>query len=1167
VKHEPTESFEQQLPTGEQHTKVHGSPSFPPTLESPNTSHRDSLSSKIPGYKFIKRLGRGGMGVVWLCQDVKAGRLVALKHLIRDEPTSNDRTRFTTEVQAMAKLKHPNIVPVYDVDEIDDRPYFTMEYCPCGALSEYLDRTPQPAKVAARIIEQLALGIGHAHENSIIHRDLKPGNVLVSSPLLGPLTDAESDSSMLHEVRQGIFQSGLSTNSIQLKLTDFGLAKNIDAIHQMTHTQVVFGSPSYMAPEQTSSARQSGPCADIWSLGVILYECITGSLPFVGAGQLELMDNIRSKEVVPPSEKVKCPRDLETICLKCLRKDPQDRFQSAQALAADLRAFQEERSISARPMSRYEKSAKWVKKNPSWAAMISMLVLTLLSGTSVSLYYAERSAKNAEVANQLAEMEKERSDELASALIDLSKEQEKTEGSLSQNRILLAEATFNGEGTAQRANELLDAIPEQMRGWEWGHLKRRYRGSIATLYGHSDSVTSVCFAPDGSRLVSGSLDTTIRVWDAKIGTSLLELRGHSGPVNSVRVSPDSSQVVSGSTDGTIRIWDLRSGVSLREIKGHADSVQSVDISPDGKRIISGSEDKTIRIWDLKTGQILDELKGHTEGVTETAFSPDGSLIVSGSRDMMIIIWDRKTGTKLTELKGESYAEMHFGLSPDGNFIVSCSFGAESDNGLIRIWDAKTRQMLNEFKGHSHRVTTTHISSDGLRIASGSVDNSIRIWDAKTTQRLLELKGHTNEVTTVCFSPDGGRIASGSKDHTIQIWDAKSGTNFIQLDGHNFGIRSVAISPDGNRIVSGSKGNTIVWSLATGHKLLEFDEAGESVNCVGYSPDGSLILTGSEGAIRIWDASSGRKLLNLEGPEFRVTSVSFSHDGNRFVTGSADKKVRIRDTNSGEKLLELTGHDDWLSCVQFSPQGDRIASGSWDLTIQLWETQTGRKLHQLKGHTHWVRTLSFSPDGTRIASGSEDKTIRVWDTGSGKSLFELKGHTKGVNSICFSPDGSRIMSGSSDNTIRVWDAHTGQSLIELRGHTDAVTSVCFSPDGSRLVSSSQDKNIRVWDSRTFQIKAESITSEVLNYRLCKSRCTPTWHRQQLEAAEKTKDVFAIGLQNYLLHKAIAEEHLEYQRWEQAFWWFVASAALKARATVIDWTVPPRKNDKSLELIDQ
>jgi WD40 repeat protein/serine/threonine protein kinase len=1161
VTHEPTESFEDQPLSGE-HTIEHVRQSLPATSEQLGRSARHSSSIEIPGYEFLKRLGKGGMGIVWLCKDVKAGRLVALKQSIRDELTANDRIRFTTEAQAMAKLNHPNIVSVYEVDEYDDRPYFTMEYCPGGALSDYLNRTPQPASVAAQIIEQLALGIQHAHENGIIHRDLKPGNVLVSSPLLGTPAEDDSGSSMLSEARQRLFQSVFSNNSVQLKLTDFGLAKNIDASQQMTRTQAVMGTPSYMAPEQASSARQAGASADIWSLGVMLYECITGSLPFVGAGQLELLDNIRSKDVVPPSEKVKCPKDLETICLKCLRKEPKDRYSSAQALANDVRAFQEERSISARPMSRLEKSSKWVKKNPSWAAMFAMFVVTLLSGTGVSLYYAERATKNAEVANQKTRDEQERSAELAKTVIDLEasrkvekEEKEKTEESLAQNRLLLAESTFNGTGTAERANELIDAIPERFRGWEWGYLKRKYQGGYAILFGHTSSVTSVSFSPDGSRIASASFfDKTVKIWDARTGLSLLELEGHADLVTSVSFSPDCSQVASGSWDNNVRIWDAKSGRSLLELKGHIGRVTSVSFSPDGSRIASGSDDKTVRIWDAKTGVSMLELKGHTGRVSSVSFSPDGSRIASGSWDNTVTIWDTKSGRGVLDLKGHTQSVNSVSFSPDGNRIAT-----GSDDKTVRIWDPKSSQSLLELKGHTGWVSSVSFSPDGSRIATGSGDNTVRIWDAKTGVSLLELKGHTDRVLSVSFSPDGSRIASASEDNTVGIWDAKSGQSMLELKGQTGRVLSVSFSPDGSRIASASEDNTVtIWDTKSGRGMLDLKGHTQSVNSVSFSPDGSRIASGShDQSVRIWDAKSGQSLLELKGHTQSVNSVSFSPKGSRIASGADDKAARIWDAKTGMSLLELMGHRESVTSVSFSPDGNRIASGSHDQTVRIWDAKTGQSLLELKGHSSSVTSVSFSPDGSRIASASFDKTVRIWDAKSGQSLLELKGYTGWATSLSFSPDGSRIATGSDDKTVRIWDVKSGQSLLELKGHTDWVTSVSFSPDGSQIASASFDKTERIWESRPLPKPDERLTLEELTYRRAMSRPDPIWHREQLELAKKHNDTFAANVQNYFFHKATAEEHLEYNRWDEATWWFVAAAALKPKQPVIDWSVPKEK----------
>jgi eukaryotic-like serine/threonine-protein kinase len=1155
VTHEPTKSFEDQPITGEQ-TKDHVSPSLPATAEHLGTSHRHTSASNIPGYEFIKRLGKGGMGIVWLCKDIKAGRLVALKQSIRDELSSNDRIRFTTEAQAMAKLKHPNIVSVYDVDEFEDRPYFTMEYCPGGALSDYLNRTPQPATIAAQIIEQLALGIQHAHENGIIHRDLKPGNVLVSSPLLGAPSDDDSGSSMLSEVRQRLFQSVFSSNSVQLKLTDFGLAKNIDASQQMTHTQAVMGTPSYMAPEQASSARQAGASADIWSLGVMLYECITGSLPFVGAGHLELLDNIRSKDVVPPSEKVKCPKDLETICLKCLRKDPKDRYHSAQALADDLRAFQEERSISARPMSRLEKSSKWVKKNPSWAAMITVFVMTLLGGTGVSLYYAEKATKNAEIANEFAMQEQERANQLTA-------EKEKTEETLAHNRIFFAETTFNGTGVAEQADVLIDSIPERFRNWEWGYLKRKYQGGYATLDGHTGSVTSVCFSPDGSQIASGSGDGSLRIWCAKTGQCLLKFKATEYCLFSICFSPDGSQIASGSDD-IIHILDAKTGLSLLELKGHKRPVYRLVYSPNGSRVISMSQDGTLRLWDAKSGKSLLVLNGYN---ALGGFTPDGTQFVAGAKDATLHLCDAKTGQSLRVLYGHTNELISVCFSPDGRRIAS-----GSGDGTLRIWETITGRSLMELKGHTGFVSDVCFSPDGMQITSGSEDATIRIWDATTGQSLMELKGHTNRVNSVCFSPNGCCIASGSEDKTIRFWDTKTGKSQLELKGYTGEVKSICFSPDGSRIVSGSEDNTIrLWNSKTGQSRMELNGAEGQVNSVCFSPDGNRIASGSDGnTVRIWDAMTGQSLLKLNGYEGRVQSVCFSPDGDRIATVVTlliaevlDRKIRIWDSRTGQSLLDLEGSAG-IANVCFSPDGTRIASGTDACKIRIWDSRTGQSLLELEGHTDVVTSVCFSPDGTRIASGAADKSIRIWNANTGQIQHVLKSITLQIGTrrqwdsfVSFSIDGSRIASGSTDGLIRIWDAKTGQSLLELKAHADGVNSIIFSPDGLHIASGSEDKTIRIWDSRPLPKPGEPLTSEEITFRRAMSRPDPIWHREQLESAKKANDNFAGGVQNHLFHKATAEQHLEYNRWDQATWWFVAAAALKPKPPVIDWSVPKEK----------
>ncbi|KIO07708.1 hypothetical protein M404DRAFT_136031, partial [Pisolithus tinctorius Marx 270] len=527
------------------------------------------------------------------------------------------------------------------------------------------------------------------------------------------------------------------------------------------------------------------------------------------------------------------------------------------------------------------------------------------------------------------------------------------------------------------------------------------------MEGHSGWVLSVGFSPDGKRIVSGSADKTLRIWDAERGVQIGgPLEGHTGGVKSVGFSSDGKRIVSGSYDKTVQIWDAERGVQIGSpLEGHASIVNSVAFSSDGKRIVSGSADMTVRIWDAERGaQIGGPLEGHTHWVLSVGFSSDGKRVVSGSEDKTVRVWDAERGVQIgSPLEGHTEGFISVAFSPDGKRIVSGSW-----DKTVRVWDAERGvQIGGPLEGHTHGVNSVQFSSDGKRIVSGSKDKTVRIWDAESS-----------------------RIVSGSVDKTVRIWDAERGDQIGgPLQGHTSAVKSVGFSSDGKKIVSGSLDKTV----------------------------------------RIWDAERGVQIGGpLEGHTVVVLSVAFSSDGQRIVSGSKDKTVRIWDTERGVQVGEpLEGHTCGVLSVAFSSDGERIVSGSDDKTVRIWDAERHVQIGgPLQGHTLAINSVGFSSDGKRIASGSADKTVRIWDAERGIQIGgPLEGHTGGVLSVAFSSDGKWIVSGSLDKTVRMWDTERGVQIGgPLEGHTHWVLSVGFSSDGKWVVSGSHDKSVRIWDAK-------------------------------------------------------------------------------------------------------
>jgi WD40 repeat protein len=1048
----------------------------------------------VAGYEVIGELGKGGMGVVYKARQVALDRVVALKMILHAEHAgAEERERFRTEAQAVARLQHSNIVQVHEVGECQGLPYFSLEFCPGGSLADRLDGTPWEARAAAQLVEVLARAIHVAHEAHIVHRDLKPANVLL-------------------------------TADGQPKISDFGLAKKLGE-QGRTATGAVLGTPSYMAPEQAGNTRNIGPAADVYALGAILYELLTGRPPFKAATQLDTVLLVISEEPVAVRRlQPGVPRDLETVCHRCLEKDTNKRYASARELAADLGRFLAGEPVLARPVGALGRVAKWARRRPAVAALVFLVIAVTAAGLGGILWAYGEARREAEAARQQKERADQKAEEAALHAEDARKQAQRADRSAEEALQKKAEAEKNEQEARRQtylatigrieslihakdlagASRVLDTL-EGPRRWEHGLLRRQAEGTPLTLRGHTAEVSGVAFSPDGTQIVSGSRDGTLKLWDANTGQEIRTLRGHSSQVTSVAFSGDGKRIVSSAWGGPLRVWDATSGRLIVPLRGHTSGVNSVAFSPDGTRIASGSADNTMKVWNAKSGAELFTLRGHTAPVTSVAFSPNGAWIVSGSEDETVKLWDANRGCESQRgfvLRG-SGPVLAVAFSPDGRLIASgsryhnvrvwdaesgrqiidtyrhsdevmavafCPDGTRiatcSQDNTVKLCSARSGDEISTFRGHAGVVTSIAFSPDGLRIATGSADKTAKIWDVRSEGAVATFHDKRDEwFASVALSPDGLRIASGSSNATVKVWDARSRRQITTLRGHSGFVHSVAFSPDGTRLASSWGDYTVtIWDADSWRAIFTLRDAGTRV---AFSADGKFIATTGlpEGGLKVWDAHSGATVATLRGHTREAVSIAFSRDGARLATGSLDNTAKVWDARSGREITTLRGHAGLIISVAFSPDGRRVVTGSWDNTAKVWDSATGGEIATLRGHNSKVNSVAFSPDGKRIATGSWDTTAKVWDAETYWELTTLRGHTQPVAAVAFSGDAMRIVSASGDGTVKVWDARSTGEITTLRGHTTPVASVVFNANGTRILSKDVGGKTLVWDAAT------------------------------------------------------------------------------------------------------
>jgi WD40 repeat protein len=1017
-------------------------------------------------------ISHGGMGVVYRARQTSLDRTVALKLLLLGRYSSPESIkRFRREAQSAAALRHPHIVSIFEVGEADGQPFLAMEFVDGRSLAEVLRQGPLSPRQAAEYARVIADAIHYAHSRGVLHRDVKPSNVLLDA-----------------------FD--------QVRLTDFGLAKKIDGSGDLTVTGEILGSPNYLSPEQAEGRHaQVGPPTDIYGVGALLYELLTGRPPFMAQSIQDTLLHIRDTDPVAPQRlNPAVPRDLNTITLKCLQKQPGRRYATAGDLAADLGRFLSNEPIQAHPTSAWERNVKWVQRHRARAAVVATVALSLIALATGSLWFSfhvQRARNETEAANR----------RLARDLF--VREWNDAEQSLDGGKTIPALIWFARTVRAVPSNHVAATRLLSLLG----ELTLSIPAGKPLV--HSNAVLTADFSPDGRHFLSASANGQVRVWP---------WREESPPVLLPKTFDSPATAWIPEID-RILVAD-HSGVSLWTPDGALDRHQSAtnrgilrwELTRDGRRAALISSDRPPQLWDARELLHLESPAFADASVRAATLAASGrylfrSWVTQSPKSWNIGLWDVASGRRVWEATPpETPRSFHVhsaAISDDESLVAFCRWGGQTmayrvpplevagttvvhdgppllqwdfgevtrvetfrfldrnrrllvatTDGLVQQFDLATGQILPDRIEHSGQVNAAPVSPDGTTLATASVDGLVRFWDLRVRRSEPVILRRSNVVWNIAFAPDNSALVVGG-DPDAAICDPASGAVHLRLPMGGL-VSRVAYSPDGRRVATSTeRGILRIWDPATGKPVTPALPIANRIHDLCYSPDGKWIIVGGPSdRVRVLDAETATSALPDFSTGASIVETVVTADLSRLVAGTVHGDVHFWSLPDAKAIPAQGRHRGVVWATRASRDGRRIATASGDQTVFIWEASSARVLREFRSEKA-VYAAEFSPDGTKILVGSADRTARIRDVETGRQTSEIMRHAGGVWFVRFSPDGRLVATGDDAGFARLWDAESGLPVGNWLRSDSTLKRIEFSPDGRRIATASSDQTVRIW----------------------------------------------------------------------------------------------------------